>query len=461
MSTILRTDASRVAESVTEPMDINGPRTAAFRFAAAVAAVAAGTALFAVGFRALLGTVYQQLFHATNVVAAVTSLSPLARVATLLAGGFLAGAISLLRRSARQDVSNVMEAVALGRVRLSFRTTLRRVTSSWVAIASGMSIGREGPLIEFGGTLGAAIGRMSRLPLSGTRVLVAAGTAAGFAAAYNTPFAAVLFVLETVVGIAALEAVIPTICATVIASLIVRAVVGGGPLYGAHAFAVTSAWEYPLFLVLAIVGAGIAAGFRHALRLSERLFERIALPVPMRSAAGGLIVGGLAVLLPQVAGNGYEPLNQLLDGALAWRVAVALLVGKILATSASVGSGVPGGIFTPVLLVGGIGGALWGGLVSIYWSVPASHLGSYVLIGMAATTAASTHAPLTATVFVFEISGDYAIALPLLLVTSLATAVSRGWGAVSVYEAELRRRGLEWRLTLEGRAVNSAAPPAK
>ena len=87
---------------------------------------------------------------------------------------------------------------------------MQRVTSSWLAIASGLSIGREGPLIEFGGSLGAAIGRVARLPLARTRVLVAAGTAAGFAAAYNTPFAAVLFVLETIVGIAALEAVIPT-----------------------------------------------------------------------------------------------------------------------------------------------------------------------------------------------------------------------------------------------------------
>lgn len=346
-----------------------------------------------------------------------------------------------------------MEAVALGNVRLSMRTTLRRVTSSWLAIASGVSIGREGPLIEFGGSLGAAMGRLAALPLRRTRVLVAAGTAAGFAAAYNTPFAAVLFVLETVVGIAALEAVIPTVAATVIATAVTRAIAGGGPIYGARAFSTTSPWEFASFLVVGLLGALAATAFKQALALAERLFEHHALRQPLRSALGGLIVGAVAWFLPQVVGNGYEPLNQLLDGDIAFRFLLVLLVAKIVVTSGSVASGIPGGVFTPVLLVGDIVGAAWGQFTALFWNVPAAHIGSYALVGMAATTAASIHAPLTAAVLVFELSGDYAIALPLLFVTALATAVSHAIGARSVYEAELQRRGLGWRLALEGRDV--------
>ena len=141
--------------------------------------------------------------------------------------------------------------VALGNVQLSLRTTVSRVLSSWSAIATGMSIGREGPLIEFGGSLGAALGRATATSLDRTRVLVAAGTAAGVAAAYNTPFAAVLFVFETIVGIAAPEALLPTVAATVIATTLTRAVVGAGPIYGQRSFGPESTAAMLSFAALA------------------------------------------------------------------------------------------------------------------------------------------------------------------------------------------------------------------
>jgi len=425
----------------------------AVRFGMAVAAVAVGSAVFAVSFRALLAATYQYLFSARTVVDSFIGMPPVLRIAVPAVGGLLVGLVSLLRDSARQGVSNVMEAVVLGNVHLSFRTTLQRVSQSWLAIASGLSIGREGPLIEFGGTLGAAVGRLAGLPLRRTRALVAAGTAAGFAAAYNTPFAAVLFVLETIIGIAALEAVIPAVAATVIASMLTRTLAGGGPIYGSRAFSTTSPWEFVSFVVVAVLGAFVAAAFKGTLAIAERVFEHGRLQQPWRSMVGGLLVGVVAIGLPAVVGNGYEPLNQLLDGSIDAQLLILLLVAKIVATSGSVGSGVPGGIFTPVLLAGGIVGTLWGQFTALFWDVPGAHIGSYALVGMAATTAASIHAPLTAAVLVFELSGDYAIALPLLLVTSVAIAVSRTLGAMSVYEAELTRRGLMWRLTLEGRAI--------
>jgi CIC family chloride channel protein len=425
------------------------------RYAAALAAVAIGSAAFSVAFRALLAATYHGLFQAPDVVDAITNLPLWLRVVVPLSGGLLAGLVSLIREKARQDVSNVMEAVALGNVRLSLRTTIRRVTSSWVAMAAGVSIGREGPLIEFGGSLGAAIGRSARLSGRRIRVLIAAGTAAGFAAAYNTPFAAIVFVLETIVGIAALEAVIPIIATTVVASAVTRALAGGGPIYGSRNFTTTSSWEFASFLVVAVIAALVAALFKRALAVGERLVGSWSLRQPLRAAIGGLLVGVVACAVPQVAGNGYEPLNQLLDGDLGIRLLLLLLFAKILATSGSVASGIPGGVFTPVLLVGGIVGAVWGHLTGLFWDVPSGHIGSYALVGMAAATAASIHAPLAAAVLVFELSGDYAIALPLLFTTAIATAVSRALGTVSVYEAELRRRGLEWRLTLEGRSIAS------
>lgn len=426
------------------------------RVIVALGCVALGAATFAVAFRAALALVYRVVFHADDVVSAVAGLSPWRRVAILTMGAAVAGMIARLRSAPAQGVSNVMEAVALGNVRLSMRTTLSRGLASWCSIATGLSIGREGPLIEFGGSLGAVIGRVTRLDLGTTRILVAAGTAAGFAAAYNTPFAAVVFVLETIVGVAALEALLPVMTASAVATVVTRATVGGGPIYGQRAFALQSPLELLVFAGLGLVAALAAVSFKQVLSSFERLFERGAVTQPIRATVGGLLVGLLAAWIPAIAGNGYEPLNLILDGRLAMSAVLVLIAVKILATSTSVASGVPGGIFTPVLLVGGGVGLSWAHAL-IWLGIASPSPGSYALVGMAATAAASLHAPLTAAVLVFELSGDYPIVLPLLVATVVATAVSRLLGSASVYEAELRRKGLEWEMTLEGRRITSDA----
>ena len=423
------------------------------RFALALLLVALGAAGFAIVFRLSLSHVYRFIYRADNVVDAIARLSPGWRFVVPGAGATLAGWLSGWRVSRSQGVSNVMEAVALGRVHLSIRATARRVAGSWTAIATGLSIGREGPLIEFGGTLGARIGRAFGVSTHRARVLVAAGTAAGFAAAYNTPFAAVLFVLETLIGIVALDALIPTMAATVMATTLTRAAVGGGPIYGEHTFTVVSPIELLSYAALGVVAAGVAMVFRQGLALGEAIIQRYHVPQPWRAAVGGAIVGAIVMRMPSVAGNGYEPLNvilngQMLAGAMAW-----LVVAKIVATSSSVASGVPGGMFTPVLLVGGAVGALLAPTLQQIGFPVSPDVGSYALVGMAATAAATIHAPITAAVMVFELSGDYPIALPLLLSTVVATWLSRARGGESVYEAELRRRGIGWELTIDGRQI--------
>ncbi len=428
------------------------------RFVVALFLVAFGAAVFAVTFRLSLNLVYRVLYGAQNVVEAISGLPLWLRLTVPAGGAVVAGLLSRWRLSRTQGVSNVMEAVVLGNVRLSLRVTAARVAGSWSAIATGMSLGREGPLIEFGGSLGAAAARVFGVSHTQARVLVAAGTAAGFAAAYNTPFAAVLFVLETIVGIVALEALLPTLAATVVATTFTRLVVGGGPIYGARAFAVASHYELASYGLLGVLAVGAAFAFQHMLALGERAVVRYPIPQPWRAACGGLLVGSIAVFLPSVVGNGYEPLNLILDQRLPAAALACLLVAKIVATSGSVASGVPGGVFTPVLLVGGALGSLYG--LALHWlGFPAvADAGSYALVGMAATTAATIHAPLTAAVMVFELSGDYPIVLPLLLSTLVATWLSRSLGGESVYAAELRRRGLGWEFTLDGRTIDESPP---
>jgi CIC family chloride channel protein len=422
------------------------------KFLLSLALVTAGAAVFAIAFRSSLTWVYRLLYDADNVVDAIAKLPWWLRLAAPLVGAAIAGTIAHFRTARAQGVSNVMEAIALGNVQLSIRTTASRVVSSWAAIAGGVSIGREGPLIEFGGTLGAAISRAVGTSLNQTRILVAVGTAAGFSSAYNTPFAASLFVLETMAGVAAPELLLPVMAGTVGATVITRAAVGPGPIYGQRVFGFGSYLELLSFAALGVAAALAAISFKRVLTSFEKWFEAHPTPQPYRAMIGGLLVGMIAIGLPEVAGNGYEPLNRLLDAPMAAGAGGLLLLAKVVATSGSVSSGIPGGIFTPMLLVGATLGSAWSQLFSTA-TILAPSPGSYALVSMAATTAASIHAPLTAAVMIFELSGDYAIVVPLILATAVATAVSRALGSESVYETELRKRGIGWDITLEGRQV--------
>jgi CIC family chloride channel protein len=426
--------------------------SASIRMFGALAVVAIGSAAFSMAFRASLQLVYTTVLRGHDVLDAFVHLPLPARVALPAVGGLLAGTVAKLTR-AGGGVGDVMEAVVLGGTRLSVRATLWKALGSWLAIATGNSIGREGPLIQFGGSLGSAVASVAGIPESSARVLIAAGTAAGFAAAYNTPLAAVLFVVEIVTGVIAIEAVVMILIATAISTALLRATVGGGPIYGQRVFAITTARELLAHAVLGAIAAVVGQGFMRMLAAGERAFERARIPQPWRAALGGGLVGLMAIALPEVTGNGYEPLNLMLDEHYSLPLVALLVVAKAVATTSSVSSGSPGGVFTPSLFVGGGVGLLWGHFVAGLVGAPGSE-GSYALVGMAAATAATTHAPLMASVLVFELSDDYAIVLPLMLATAIATLLSRRMRKESIYTAELHRKGLEWELTLEGRRVH-------
>jgi len=422
-------------------------------FLIGLALVAAAAGGFAIAFRATLALALRAVAGAANVVDAMAGAGIAARLAIPAVGALAAGALArLVARRAGGGVGDVMEAVALGRARLSLPATLIKSAASWCAIVTGGSLGREGPLIQVGGAAGHEIGAWLGLSAEERRVLIAAGTAAGFAAAYNTPLAAVAFVLEIVAGIVVIDTIVPTLVATVIATAMTRAAVGAGPIYGTRTFVLASAGELAAFAAVAAVCAVVAVGFTQLVQLAERAFRRRRLPAPWRQALGGLGAGAIIAAVPEVAGNGYEPLGHILDGGSAIAAVAVLLLAKAVATASSVGSGSPGGVFTPTLLIGGCTGYLVGAALAAL-GLEVGPRGGYALVGMAAAIAAATHAPLMAAVLAFELSGDYAVVLPLVLATALATALARTLARDSIYTAELRARGVAWELTLEGRAL--------
>lgn len=422
------------------------------RFFLGVIVVSFCSAAFSLALRASLSAVAHLVAGAADIVAAMHALPLGVRIGLPAFGGLLAGltAVIATRGEGSQGVGDVMEAIILGRVRLSMRVTLLKSLGSWCAIATGGSVGREGPLIQFGGAFGSFAGDRLGLDPQSLKLLIAAGAAAGFAAAYNTPLAAILFVLEVVTGVFVLDAIVPSLIAAAIATALTRVVAGDAPLYGPRSFALSAPPDLIAYALLGVVCALIARGFMRLLSSGEDLFHRPSLPLPWRAAIGGGLTGLVVAVVPEVAGNGYEPLKAVLDGRFAAAFLLLLLVAKALATTSSVASGSPGGVFTPTMLMGGCVGSLFGQGLTHLLGPSVGSIGSYALVGMAAAVAASTHAPLMAAVLAFEVSGDYAAVLPLAVATAIAAAVSRAINPESIYTAELKEKGVEWDVTLEG-----------
>ena len=385
----------------------------------------------------------------SNVVAMIAAAPVWERLALPAAGGLVSGLIALqiARHRGVSGVGFVMEAIVLGRERVPLSRSALQLISSWFAIVSGNSLGREGPLIQFGAAAGEGARRAFKLTDASAQVVLASGVAAGFAAAYNAPMAATLFVIEVVTGVLILEAVVPILLGAVVATVITQYAVGGAPLYGHRDFGAVAPAQLLAFAGLGLLAAPLGVMFLRLLAYAERAWR--VLPVPVRSAAGGLACGAVLLAIPAVAGNGFEPLDALLDGKLAVAAVGWLLLAKPFATAASVGSGNPGGVFTPTLLIGALLGAAYAALLALAGASVTP--GAYALVGLGAALAATTHAPIMAAVLACELSGDFALVLPLLLSCALAAGIARRLYVDNMYSAELTRRGLRWRLTLDGR----------
>ena len=429
------------------------------RYGIAVVVVGAAGAAFAIVFRLALHHGTRLVLGTANVLEGFAALTWFERLAIPAAGGALAAAISLLaaRTPGGHGVAVILESVALGRGRIRLPAVLLKSLASLAALCGGGSIGREGSIIQFGGGAGSLLGRWLGLPARQVRMLVAAGTGAGFAAAYNTPFAAVLFVVEIVTGVMGIDILVPVAASTAVATTLTRLAIGGGPIYGQRQFALVTQEELVAHCALGLAAGVIGPAFLALLSAAEDRVGRVPLPRIVRGAAGGLAVGALALAFPAVTGNGYEAIQLILDAKLAGGILGLLLVAKAVATISSVSSGSPGGVFTPSMFLGAALGGLVGGVVPQVFAAHGSsaQAGGYALAGMAAMVAATTHAPFMAATLAFELSGDYSLVIPLLAGTSLAALLSRRLRADSVYTEELRRRGIPWRGSLTERLAHA------
>ena len=386
-----------------------------------------------------------ELFTGHHAAGLVENFSHLAWWHCLLlpaGGGVAAGLVLLLGERWRgKSSTDYMEAIAVGDGLISVRNSLTKSLSAAFTIASGGSIGREGPMVQLASMLASIVGRIGNWPPTRRRLLVACGSAAGIAAAYNAPIAGALFVAEIILGSMAMEIFGPLVFASVVSTLTVRAFLGGKPLFEIPQFQLNSGWELVPYLLLGLMAGVLAPGFLRLLRRSEHAFTRLRWPGFVRMGLGGLIVGALAVYHPEVCGNGYSTVDAILHGGWMWKGLLVILALKLLATSATFGSGAVGGVFTPTLFVGACLGYLFG---TVLTHVPGFHNSSpiaFALVGMGAFLAGTTHAPIMAILMLFEMTLDYQIILPLMLTSVVAYYTSLRFDKRSIYSESLKRKG--------------------
>ena len=360
-------------------------------------------------------------------------------------GGLLVGPIIYFgaHEAKGHGVPEVMEAVALRGGRIRSRVALVKILASGISIGSGSSVGREGPIVQIGSSIGSTLARVLKVPRDREKTMVGCGAAAGIAATFNAPIAGVLFAIEVLLGDFGLSTFSPVVLSSVTATTISRHYFGNFPAFVLPTYKVVSLWEFLLYPVLGIAAGVIAILFIISLYKCEDLFNALKIPDYLKPALGGLLLGCLLCKWPHVFGVGYGAVNLSLKNQLPVLLLFSLIFVKILATSITLGSGASGGIFAPSLFIGAMTGGFFGFCVHELFPLFTASSGAYALIGMGAIVAGTTHAPITAILIIFELTGDYGIILPLMLSCILSTIVTTSLKQGSIYTIKLLRRGID------------------
>ncbi|MGZ4447752.1 MAG: chloride channel protein, partial [Nocardioides sp.] len=419
--------------------------------------VGAGAGLGAIVFRWLIETFTQVLSGHADYAADPGSANPHVAwagrffvVGAPVVAGLLYG--PLVHRFAREarghGVPEVMFAVARRGGRIPPQVAGVKALASALCIGGGGSVGREGPIVQIGAALGSTLGGLVRVPEGRRRVLVACGAAGGIAATFNAPLAGVFFAMELILSDFAAQSFGMVVLSSVTASVIGRAALGDDPFLSLPPFHVQHVHEYLLFALLGVLAGAVGVGFTRVLYAIEDLCDWAWRgPEWLRPAVGGVLLGGLLLVLPQMYGVGYPVLGRSVAGGYTIAFLVLLLVGKVVATSLTIGIGGSGGVFAPSLFIGAMLGAAFGqGLASAAPGL-AGPAGAYALIGMGAVFAGAARAPITAVIIMFELTGEYSIILPLMVAIVLATGVSHLLSRDTIYTLKLRRRGVDLSLS--------------
>jgi CIC family chloride channel protein len=341
-------------------------------------------------------------------------------------------------------VPTVMFAVSNLGGRLAKRIVLWRPVASAIAIGTGAPLGTEGPVVQLTAAIASLTGGLMKLSDERRRNLLAVAAAGGISATFNAPIAGMLFALEVILGQFGSRYVASVVIGSVTASVVSRRFLGPDPAFAVRNYALASPLELPLYFALSVLAGFVGVGVIRTVVATDDLLNYLRVRPWLRPALGGLAVGVIGLLLPQVLGRGYETTGAILQGESLggpWLL-LGLVLAKILAMSAALAAWQPGGVFAPLLMIGAALGGAFGWVAQGLLPQMALEPGAFALVGMAAVFAAAERAPMTTIIMVFEMSGDYQLILPLLLATVVSMLVSEVMQPESIYHVMLTRRGL-------------------
>lgn len=353
-------------------------------------------------------------------------------------------------------VPEVMQAILLRGGIIRPRVAFVKTIASAVTIGTGGSVGREGPIIQIGASLGSLIGQILRIPANRLKTLVGCGAAAGIAAAFNAPIAGALFAVEIILMDFTVSQFSPIVISSVVATVISHTFEGNEPAFAVPAYQLVSVYELIFYFVLGIASGIVSYLFIKVLYLFEDFFDlRLKFPDNLKPVLGGLSVGLIALYFPHIMGTGYDTISTALYSNLTWYLALSLVFVKMLATSLTLGSGGSGGIFSPSLFIGVSLGSFLGSVFNIYFPEITATPGAYALVAMGGLLAGATRAPLTAIIMVFELTKDYNIILPLMITCVISNILSSRLSHESIYTLKLLRRNIGIKEGVEVNLMNS------
>jgi chloride channel protein, CIC family len=418
--------------------------------------VGTGAGLGAVAFRYLvyfitwLATGHSQFGQAGRVPSAhLAWLGPAFYLLIPAIGGLVYG--PLIYRWAREarghGVPEVMIAVADSGGRIRPQVSVVKALASALCIGTGGSVGREGPIVQIGSALASSLGQWVKMPEDRLRILVACGAAGGIAATFNAPITGVFFGVEIILREFAVDALFTVMLSAMIADITAIPFLGSKPFLSGFPSGIElhHARNYLLVAGLAVVAALMGLAFKAILYKTEDLCDRLwnGRPEWARPAVGGIALGLLLLALPQMYGVGYPVMDKATAGQYALWFLVILAFGKIVACSLSIGIGGSGGIFAPSLFIGVTSGYAYGDLAQHLFGPSAGQPALYAVVAMGAVFTSAARAPLTALASVVEMSGDFALTLPVMLAVAIASALSRALSYGTIYTTKLLRRGTD------------------
>jgi CIC family chloride channel protein len=339
-------------------------------------------------------------------------------------------------------IPEAMEAILRRQSRIAPRTAIAKPLSAALAIGTGGPFGAEGPIIVTGGAIGSLIGQVIDVSPSERKILLASGAAAGMAATFGAPLASVMLAIELLLFEFSPRAFIPLVVAASLAGGIHSTIFGSGPLFHVPPHDYAGLGQLPAYALLGLACGALAVVIARGLFAVEDGFRRLPVGEFWHPAIGAVAFGVIGLAVPRALGVGYDAIDDALGGRLGVGVLAALLVAKLVAWWLALGSGTSGGTLAPILLIS----ACFGGLVGRAGAHVAPGLGisagAFAVVAMAATFGAATRAPFTAIVFVFELTRDYDVVLPLMLASVMAALVAAAFLQESLMTEKLTRRGV-------------------